>query len=105
VVLEDLVKSPEAPARAFVLHARILAGIGEIQQAVEQYKVGVAKDRSAADPDFATRLGIGVAPEPEPEATVPTFTPSAEQNEVSDGRIRESWQGSSEEAPAEARAH
>src|SRR5690606_5339312 len=55
VVLEDLVKSPEAPGRAFVLHARLLAGIGEVQQAVEQYKRGVTKDRSAADPAFAER--------------------------------------------------
>ena len=38
VVLEDLVKSPEASGQAFVLHARLLAGIGEVQQAVEQYK-------------------------------------------------------------------
>ena len=54
VVLEDLVKSPESPGRAFVLHAKILAGIGEVQHAVEQYKTGVAKDRSAADPDLPT---------------------------------------------------
>jgi len=101
VVLEDLVKSPDSPARAFVLHARILAGIGEIQQAVEQYKTGVAKDRSAADPDFATRLGIRTAAEPEPESAAPVFTPPSEQDEVSDGRVRESWQGSTEEAPAE----
>jgi len=55
VVLEDLVKSPESPGRAFVLHAKILAGIGEIEQAVEQYKTGVAKDRSAADPAEGAR--------------------------------------------------
>lgn len=101
VVLEDLVKSPESPGRAFVLHAKILAGIGEIQQAVEQYKTGVAKDRSAADPDFANRLGIRIAPEPEPKAAPTTFTPAADEEEVSDGRVRESWQGSDEEAPAE----
>ena len=35
VVLEDVVKSPEAPGRAFVFHARLLAGVGEVQQAVE----------------------------------------------------------------------
>jgi len=101
VVLEDLVKSADAPAPAFVLHARILAGIGEIQQAVEQYKAGVAKDRYAADPDFAARLGIRTAPEPEPDPALPAFSPPFDQDEVSDGRVRESWQGSTEEAPAE----
>ncbi|MGC3961010.1 MAG: ATP-binding protein [Verrucomicrobiota bacterium] len=101
VVLEDLVKSPDAPGRAFVLHAKILAGIGEIQQAVEQYKAGVAKDRSTADLDFAKRLGIRSAPEPEPETAAPSFTSPATEDEVSDGRVRESWQGSAEEAPAE----
>src|SRR4051812_46215144 len=30
VIVEDLVKSTDAPARAFVLHAKLLAGIGEI---------------------------------------------------------------------------
>lgn len=99
VVLEDLVKSPDAPARAFVLHARILAGIGEVQQAVEQYQAGVARDRSAADPDFANRLGIRSAPEPEPAS--PSFTAPSDQNEVSEGRVRESWQGSDDAAPAE----
>lgn len=100
VVLEDLVKSPAAPARAFVLHARILAGIGEIQQAVEQYKLGVSKDRTAADPEFAQRLGIRLAPEPE-EPGGAAFRPSADREEVSDGRLRESWQGEPEEPEAE----
>src|SRR6202012_5501506 len=38
VILEDLVKDPKAPPRAFLLHAKILAGIGEIQQAVAEYQ-------------------------------------------------------------------
>jgi len=97
VVIEDLVRSANAPARAFVLHARLLAGVGEVQQAVEQYKRGVAMDRSAADPEFAARLGIRVAPEP--ESTPPAF--NANDDEVTDGRIRASWQGSDDSAPAE----
>ncbi len=99
VVIEDLVRSANAPARAFVLHARLLAGVGEVQQAVEQYKRGVAMDRSAADPEFAARLGIRVAPEP--ESTPPAFTANANDDEVTDGRIRASWQGSDDSAPAE----
>jgi len=96
VVLEDLVKSPAAPARAFVLQARILAGIGEIEQAVEQYKRGVAKDRSAADLEFAQRLGIRAVPEAEPDAQV--FRGGGNADEVVDGRVRESWEGN-EDAP------
>ena len=101
VVIEDLVRSANAPARAFVLHARLLAGVGEVQQAVEQYKRGVAMDRSAADPEFAARLGIRVAPEPEPEPTTPSFDSNSSDDEVTDGRIRASWQGSDDSAIAE----
>jgi transitional endoplasmic reticulum ATPase len=100
VVLEDLVKSPEAPGRAFVLHARLLAGVGEVQQAVEQYKRGVAKDRSAADPEFAKRFGIQLGPEPETESAAPVFG-SHDDEEVSDGRVRASWQGAEDGAMAE----
>ena len=50
-----------------MLYARLLAGIGEVEQAVAQYRRGVAQDASAADPEFATRLGIRVEPERERE--------------------------------------
>jgi transitional endoplasmic reticulum ATPase len=100
VVLEDLVKSPQAPGRAFVFHARLLAGVGEVEQAVEQYRRGVAKDRSAADPDFARRFGIQLAPEPEPDAP-PSFSPGSEAEEVSEGRVRASWQQSEPEPVTE----
>jgi SpoVK/Ycf46/Vps4 family AAA+-type ATPase len=99
VLLEDLVKLSNAPAKAFVLHARLLAGIGEIEQAVEQYKRGVAKDSSAADLEFAQRLGIRA--QPEPEAVAPAFSPEGDEDEVSDGRIRQSWQGSDDSEIAE----
>jgi SpoVK/Ycf46/Vps4 family AAA+-type ATPase len=59
VIIEDVVKNPSAPARAFLLHARLLAGIGEIAQAVSQYRRAVEMDRSIADVEFANRLGIG----------------------------------------------
>jgi len=100
VVLEDLVKSPDAPGRAFVFYARLLAGVGEVQQAVEYYKRGVEKDRAAADPDFAKRFGIRLAPEPEPEADDFPFS-SADDDEVVEGRVRASWEGSDADAPAE----
>jgi len=58
VVVEDLVKSSHAPARAFLLHARLLAGIGEVEQAVRQYRRAVELDATTADAEFAARLGI-----------------------------------------------
>ena len=98
VVVEDLVGSADAPARALVLHARLLAGIGEVEQAVQQYKCGVAKDSKAADPEFATRLGIRVIPEPESDAEAPAFRHDAEDKdneagEVFDGRVRTAGEG------------
>lgn len=104
VVLEDLVKSEEAPGRAFVLHARILAGIGEVEQAVDQYRRGVERDRSAADADFAKRLGIqAVPPREKPTETVfgADDGDDADEEELVDGRIRQSWQGTDEEPPVE----
>ena len=76
VILEDVVKNPNAPARAFVLHARLLVGIGEIAQAVSQYRRAVEMDRSVADAEFANRLGIGA---------------SETESEVVEGKMRATW--------------
>jgi len=73
VILEDLVKRQGAPARAFILHAKLLAGIGEVEQAIIQYRRGVEADSSVADPAFAGRLGIDAHPE---------------KDEVYEGRVR-----------------
>lgn len=101
VVLEDLLKAADAPARAFVLHAWLLAGIGEVAQAVAQYKRGVAKDHTVADPDFAQRYGIRLAPEPTPLSEIPSFLEDVDEEdegEVFEGRVRASWEGN-DEAP------
>jgi transitional endoplasmic reticulum ATPase len=84
VTIEDLVKNPNAPARAFLLHAKLLAGIGEIEKAVSEYRRAIELDRSVADSEFAGRLGIGA---------------KEEENEVVDGKVRASWQV--DPAPAE----
>jgi SpoVK/Ycf46/Vps4 family AAA+-type ATPase len=84
VILEDLVKDPKAPARAFLLHAKILAGIGEIQQAVTEYKRAVELDHSLAETEFATRLGIGA---------------TEKESEVVDGKVRAAWGEDEEAAP------
>jgi SpoVK/Ycf46/Vps4 family AAA+-type ATPase len=81
VTIEDLVKNPNAPARAFLLQARLLAGIGEIAPAVAAYRRAVGLDSSLADRDFAERLGIGA---------------DEEESEVVEGKVRTAWE---EEAP------
>ena len=85
VTLEDLVKNPQAPARAFMLHARLLAGIGEIEQAVSEYRKAVELDRSVEDPELGARLGIGA---------------QEEESEVVDGRVRAPWGEEDEALPA-----
>ncbi|MGA2788489.1 MAG: AAA family ATPase [Verrucomicrobiota bacterium] len=83
VILEDLVKNPHAPARAFLLHAKMLAGVGEIEQAVSEYRRAVQMDGSLADAEFAARLGIGA---------------NERESEVVEGRVRAAW-GEDEDAP------
>jgi len=85
VALEDLVKDPEAPARAFLLHAKVLAGTGETQQAVTEYRRAVEMDPSLADAPFAHRLGIDALDS---------------GSEVVDGRVRAGWTDAAEAAPA-----
>jgi SpoVK/Ycf46/Vps4 family AAA+-type ATPase len=103
VLLEDLCKQPDAPATARVLYARLLAGIGEVERAVEEYKRGVESDSGAADPEFANRLGIRTPPPTssrdadEDDAPTGTFN----DGEVEDGRVRESWDEKDDKPPTE----
>ena len=73
VIVEDLVKAPGAPAPAFLMHAKLLAGVGEIETAVREYRRAIALDKHVADAEFAARLGIGAT-----EA----------ESEVVEGRVR-----------------
>jgi transitional endoplasmic reticulum ATPase len=76
VIVEDLAKQREAPGLAHVLLAKLHFRRGEVSNAVAQYKLGVEKDESVADEEFAGRLGI--------DATY-------EESEVVDGRVRAAW--------------
>ena len=76
VIVEALTKDAGAPARAHLLHAKLLAGIGDIEQAVRQYRLGVEKDATVADAELAARLGI--------DSTDDT-------SDVVDGKVRASW--------------
>jgi SpoVK/Ycf46/Vps4 family AAA+-type ATPase len=73
VLVEDLLKSPNTPARAYLLHARLLFQAGDIERAVRQYKEAIDLDPALADPDLAVRLGID----------------AEERSEVSEGRLRQ----------------
>lgn len=73
VVLESLVRDPNAPGAAHVLLAKLLLRDGDVERAVARYKLGIETDPSAADEGFATQLGIDQSPE---------------ESEVVDGRIR-----------------
>lgn len=58
VLVEDLLKRPDTPARAYLLHARLLLQAGEAERAVRQYQEAVNLDPGSADADLAGRLGV-----------------------------------------------
>jgi SpoVK/Ycf46/Vps4 family AAA+-type ATPase len=74
VIVEELIQKPETPARAYLLHARLLLRGGEADRAAREYRKAVDADPAAADPYLAEQLGL------RPES------PPAEETE--DGRLR-----------------
>ena len=85
VIVEDLIKRREVPAPVSMLYARLLLRAGEVERAVAMYRNAVEADPDAADPELAGRLGIRMGDEAGPEL----------DDEVVEGRVRESWEGSS----------
>ena len=63
VLVEGLLKDSRTPARAYLLHARLLLHEGDVERAVRQYKEAVEADPALADANFAARLGIDAAEE------------------------------------------
>jgi AAA+ superfamily predicted ATPase len=95
LLLEELVKQPSAPPRAFIQLARLLLKSGQVADAVVHYKRGLELNPRAADPALAEQLGIRCDPETDPElAQAPTY----DGDEVVEGRVRASWEGP-DEAP------
>ena len=80
VLVEDLATHSKSPARAHLLHARLLYRAGDIQQAVRVYHDAIQADPAVADAELSVRLGIRAKPE---------------TSEVVEGRVRAAW----EEAP------
>jgi AAA+ superfamily predicted ATPase len=58
VIVEDLLRLPDAPPRARLLYARLLLGGGDAERAVRQYKQAVEADASLEDVELASRLGV-----------------------------------------------
>jgi AAA+ superfamily predicted ATPase len=84
VLIEALLKRPNTPARAYVVHAQLLLRAGETERAVRQYREALDLDPTAADADLARRLGIG---------------PGQDQGEVVEGKVRAAWE-EPDEGPA-----
>ncbi len=82
-LLEDWIKSKNAPGEAFVMCARLLSSRGEIPDAIANYKLGVERDPDAEDKDFEEQLGIGAE-----------FVDT--ESEVENGKLKAGW----EEGPA-----
>ncbi len=83
VIVEDLIKSPTAPAATFVLYARLLAGAGDEQRAASMYRRAVDLDPDVADAELAERLGVLPADAPEFD----------DADVVTEGRQRAAWEG------------
>jgi transitional endoplasmic reticulum ATPase len=90
VIVEDLIKKPDASPKVRILYAKLLERTGNTEYAGRQYEKAVAEDASLADAELAKRLGVGrVAPREE------------DSSEFADGKMRASWEGSDEAAPVE----
>jgi SpoVK/Ycf46/Vps4 family AAA+-type ATPase len=59
VLIEDLLKSRDTPARAYLLHARLLLRSGDTDRAAKHYNLAIEADSSVADAELAERLGLG----------------------------------------------
>jgi ATP-dependent 26S proteasome regulatory subunit len=78
VIVEDLVKGADPPAKAFVLYARLLLRADDVRNAVAQYKNALEIDPAAADAELGERLGV----------RPPGDEPLAFEDEVVEGRVR-----------------
>lgn len=86
VIVEDLVKRRVAPAKAYVLYARLLLKNGDVADAVAQYKLALELDPEARDDELSQRLGVDA---------------EQESGDVFEGRVRAGWQESAPEPTTE----
>jgi len=86
VIVEDICRRPNAPAAAYLLHARLLLAEGDTPGAVAQYKLALEADPEIADNQLGRQLGIGSG---------------FDEGEVHEGRVRQGWQRLEEPLDAE----
>ena len=60
VIVEELIGGRDTPARAYVLHARLLLRAGDAEGAAREYRKGIDVDPGAADAHLAGQLGVRV---------------------------------------------
>jgi transitional endoplasmic reticulum ATPase len=77
VVIEDLLKQ-EQTAATLTLHARLLLRSGNVEKAVQQFRLALTQDASLQESDLVEQLGIN----------------AAASSEVIEGRVRANWAGS-----------
>jgi len=93
VVVEDLIKSPECPAEAVILYARLLSRAGDHDRAASMYRRAVDQDPQVADSELARQLGVDEQPA--------KFVESDRDEVDSEGRQRSSWEPPSPEIAGE----
>ena len=82
VIVEDMVKQPDAPARAWLLHARLSLHAGEPRLAARHYLKARETDPLLADPTHEQELApqLPARPGPRPPAPPPRPPGAAEPN-------------------------
>jgi transitional endoplasmic reticulum ATPase len=70
VLVEDVLRAEDAPARAHLLHAWVLARTGHPAEAKQAYRVALERDPACADASLAALLNAAPV-----DATPPTATP------------------------------
>lgn len=90
-IVETLIGDSAPYPPALVLYARLMYRAGEVPTAVSSYKQAIDLDDEVADEPFAGLLGIGSW-----ENEDPTSEEALDDDEVSDGRIRQSIDDASE---------
>jgi tetratricopeptide (TPR) repeat protein len=66
VLIEDVLRAQDVPARLYLLHARLLLHRGEQGEAARQYRRAIEADPQLDDADLAGRLGLSRVPAEEP---------------------------------------
>ncbi len=89
VIVEDLVKQRDPPAKAFVLYARLLLRADDVRGAVAQYKNAIELDPAASDTELGSRLGVRPVDSDDSDS------------EVFEGRVRQSVEGDKGDSTAD----